>query len=204
MTTDDPTWLLSALTFAVSMSGTPGPNNAMVASSGATFGYWRTMPHLLGVTIGFPLMLVAVAVGAGDLMRAAPMVHTVMKWAGAAYLVWLAIKIATARPTVADAGSHRSKPLTFLQAALFQWINPKAWMIALGAVATYTAANRVVVQSTILAAIFLLTTLPCLTFWTMTGVGAARLLRSERSLRAFNIAMAALLILSLLPLLNEA
>jgi threonine/homoserine/homoserine lactone efflux protein len=195
-------WLASAVTFAVSMSGTPGPNNAMVASSGATFGFARTVPHMLGIAVGFPVMLVAVALGAGELMRTVPALHTVLKWAGAAYLLWLAFRIATAQPSPAGSGAN-SRPLTFLQAGLFQWVNPKAWVIALGAVATYTTAEDVLRQSLGLAAIFLVVTMPAVAFWTLTGVGAARLLRTERSLRAFNWAMAALLVLSLLPLLRE-
>ena len=194
-------WLASAVTFAVSMSGTPGPNNAMVAASGATFGFARTIPHMLGIAVGFPLMLVAVALGAGQLLRTIPVLHAVLKWAGAAYLLWLAFRIATARPAPAETGG--SRPLTFLQAGLFQWVNPKAWVIALGAVATYTTAEGVLPQSLGLAAIFLLVTGPTVAFWTMTGVGAARLLRTDRGLRAFNWLMAALLVLSLLPLLRE-
>ncbi len=194
-------WLASAVTFAVSMSGTPGPNNTMVAASGATFGFARTIPHMLGIAVGFPVMLVAVALGAGGLMRTVPALHAAMKWLGAAYLLWLAVRIATARP--AEAASGGGRPLSFMQAGLFQWVNPKAWVIALGAVATYTTADGVVAQTLGLAAIFLVVTLPAVAFWTVTGVGAARLLRTERGLRAFNGAMAALLVLSLLPLLRE-
>lgn len=202
-------WLLSASAFALSMSGTPGPNNAMVAASGATFGFARTLPHMLGIAIGFPVMLVAVALGAGDVLRAYPAVHDALKWAGMAYLLWLAIRIATARPVMAAAsrgGAGMSgRPLSFLQAALFQWINPKAWVIAFGAVATYTNASgqAVIVQAAVLALIFVAATLPATAFWTMTGVGAARLLRTERGLRAFNIAMAILLVGSLLMLALE-
>lgn len=205
-------WLFSALAFAVSMSATPGPNNAMVASSGATFGFARTMPHILGVAVGFPIMIVAVALGAGDLMRGNPRVHEILRWIGAAYLIWLAFKIATARPSAVDAerayvaGSRqgRTKPMNFLQAALFQWLNPKAWVVAVGGVATYTTANGVFAQAFVLAIIFLIVTLPSLAFWTFTGVGAARLLRSNRALRVFNLVMAVLLVASLLPLLGES
>ncbi len=199
-----PGWLFSALAFAVSTSATPGPNNAMVASSGATFGFARTVPHLAGVAAGFSVMIVAVALGAGDLMRAAPRLHDALRWIGAAYLIFLALKIATAHPAVGEASrTRRKRPLTFLQAALFQWLNPKAWIIALGGVATYTTSGHVVGQASMLAVIFLVVTPPTLTFWTLTGVGSARLLRGSRGLRAFNLAMAGLLIASLLPLLRE-
>lgn len=207
MAADLTAWLISAATFALAMSATPGPNNAMVAASGATFGFARTLPHVLGVVVGFPLMLVAVALGAGDVLRAFPLVHVVLKWAGIAYLLWLALRIATARParSGSEATASGGKPLSFLQAALFQWINPKAWMIAVGSVVTYASATggSVVIQAAVLALIFLVVTLPTTAFWTLTGVGAARLLRTERGLRAFNIGMAALLVASLLMLIAE-
>ncbi len=199
----DPAWLLSVVMFALAMVGTPGPNNAMVAASGANFGFARTVPHQLGVTFGFPLLLVAVAFGAGDVLRTVPWLHAALKWGGALYLLWLAWKIATARPKLAD-GAAPGRPLTLLQAALFQWVNPKAWVIALGAIVTFTTADGVWGQSMILAAIFVVLTWPVLAFWTMTGVGAARVLRTERGLRAFNYVMAALLVASLLPVLREA
>lgn len=204
MNTDLTAWLLSVAAFAVSMSGTPGPNNTMVAASGANFGFARTLPHLLGVAIGFPLMLVVVALGAGGVLRAAPGLQEALKWVGVAYLLYLAFKIATAQPGTPDPGTAAGRPLTFLQAALFQWVNPKAWMIALGAIAAYTGAGGAsLVQTAALAIIFLIATLPCLAFWTMTGVGAARLLRTRRQLRAFNLVMASLLIASLAPLIGE-
>ncbi len=203
MNADAPGWLFSVFAFALSMSGTPGPNNAMVAASGATFGFARTVPHLLGVAVGFPAMLLVVALGAGDVMRTAPSLHEILKWVGAAYLLWLAFKIATARPSAAETGCTRARPLTFLQAALFQWVNPKAWIIALGAIATYTTSSNLTLQAVVLAAIFVTVTVPSLAFWTMTGVGAARVLRTGRALRAFNLAMAALLVVSLLLLLRD-
>ncbi len=206
MRNDTFNWLLSALAFAVVMSATPGPNNVMVASSGATFGFARTLPHLLGVAVGFPVMIVAVALGAGDLMRDNPRLHEILKWGGAVYLAWLAVKIATARPSslgtstsdVAGSRRGRTKPLNFLQAALFQWLNPKAWVITLSAVATYTTASGVFAEALVLAVMFLVVTVPSLAFWTLMGVGAARLLPGAGALRVFNLAMAALLVASLL------
>ncbi len=199
-------WFFSAVAFAVSMSATPGPNNAMVASSGATFGFARTLPHMVGIAIGFPVMLVAVAVGAGDLLRAAPSMHEILRWAGAAYLLWLAVRIATASPAVRDGGGKRgSKPLSFIQAALFQWVNPKGWVIAISAVVTFTnAGSSALPKAAALAAIFFVVILPALAFWTLTGVGAARVLRTARAMRTFNLAMASLLVASVVPLLREA
>jgi threonine/homoserine/homoserine lactone efflux protein len=195
-------WLLSAGTFAISMSATPGPNNVMVTSSGATFGFARSLPHIAGVAIGFPLMIVAVALGAGNLLHVFPILHEVLRWGGAAYLLWLAFRIATAQPGLRP-GARPSRPLNLLQAALFQWVNPKAWIIALSGIATYTDTHHVVGQALTLALFFFIVTVLTLIFWTMMGVSAARLLRSTRSLRIFNLAMSALLVASLIPLFME-
>ena len=204
MNTSLTAWLLSATAFAVAMSATPGPNNAMVAASGASFGFRRTVPHMLGVAVGFPLMLVAVALGAGEALRTWPWLHAALKWVGAAFLLWLAWHIARIRPEAAAVGrAERSRPLTFLRAALFQWVNPKAWVIAASAVVTYTTTGAVLAQTAALAALFLVVTLPTVALWTGVGVGAARVLRSPRALRRFNLAMAALLVASLASLLRE-
>ena len=201
-------WLASATAFAVSMSATPGPNNAMVTASGATWGFRRTVPHMLGVSVGFPAMLVAVALGAGEVLRARPWLHEALRWAGVAYLALARLEDRRGRARAAGRAWTRpgigkpSRPLSFVQAALFQWVNPKAWVIALGAVAAYTTAagSGLVAQAAVLASIFLLVTLPTVALWTLVGVGAARVLRTRRALRAFNLAMAALLVLSLAPM----
>lgn len=194
-------WLASATAFALSMSATPGPNNTMVAASGANFGFRRTLPHMLGVSIGFPVMLVLVALGAGEILRSWPALQIVLRWVGAAYLLYLAWKIATATPGTGEA-SRSGRPMTFVQGALFQWVNPKAWVIAAGAVVTYTSGS-VWLQSTLLAGIFLLMCLGCLAFWTGVGAGASRILRSQAALQWFNWVMAALLVASLVPLFTE-
>ncbi|HEX4260960.1 MAG TPA: LysE family translocator [Acetobacteraceae bacterium] len=204
-------WLASALAFAVAMAATPGPNNAMVTASGASWGFRRTLPHICGISIGFPVMLLAVALGAGEVLRSRPWVQESMRWVGAAYLLWLAWRIATAIPRTAAAGPDRAgmaredaRPLSFVHAALFQWVNPKAWVIALGAVVTFTTAGSGSVgQGALLAAVFLAVILPTTAFWTLVGVGAARVLRTPAALRRFNLAMAALLVASLVPLLLE-
>ena len=194
-------WLLAVAAFAVSMSFTPGPNNAMLAASGANFGFVRTFPHMMGVTVGFPAMVMCMALGAGEVLRAAPIIEVVARWAGAGYLLWLAVKIATTRAAPAGVPST-ARPLTFLQAALFQWINPKAWVIALGGVATFTTPDGVVAQSLALAAIFFVASFGSTVFWAATGVGAGRLLRSPRQLRAFNVGLSGLLVASLVPLVR--
>jgi threonine/homoserine/homoserine lactone efflux protein len=202
----DLAWLGATFAFAVSMSASPGPNNAMVAASGASWGFRRTVPHMLGISVGLAGMLVAVAFGAGEALRAHPWLHVVLRWVGAAYLLWLAWRIATADVRANAPASHAdagSRPLSFLQGAAFQWVNPKAWMVALGAVGAYITATGVgfVAQAALLAGIVFLVTLPSVAFWTMVGVGAGMVLRTPRALRVFNVAMAALLVASLVPLL---
>ena len=194
-------WFGSLLTFAIAMSATPGPNNVMVAASGASWGFVRTVPHMLGVALGFSFMLLAVALGAGAVLHEQPWVQPVLRWVGAAYLLWLAFGIARAKPkTVGD--TPRGRPLGFARAALFQWVNPKAWVIAVGAVVTFTsAAGSPRVQAGLMAGVFAGVTLMAVAFWTAVGVGAGRVLLTPGRLRAFNIAMAALLIGSVASLL---
>ena len=195
--------LLPALAFAVATSATPGPNNMMVAASGANFGFRRTLPHMLGVAVGFPVMLVALALGAGEVVRTWPGIERGMRFAGAAYLLWLAWRIGSAPPKLAVARGA-GRPLGFLQAAMFQWVNPKAWVIAVGAVVTFTSGGgAVLAQSLALAALFLVASLSSVAFWTGVGAGAGRLLRRSAALRAFNVAMALLLVASLVPLFAE-
>ena len=202
MTADQIAWFGAAVAFAVAMSATPGPNNTMVAASAARFGVRRTVPHMAGISVGFPIMLVAVAFGAGDLLQAHRWLQVTLRWVGAAYLLWLAWSIARA-PGRMDALEAGRRPMRFVQAALFQWVNPKAWIIAVGAVVTYTSGDRRFAQVLVLAGIFAIVCLPCVLFWANVGAGVARLLKSERALRRFDLAMAALLVASLLPVVFE-
>jgi threonine/homoserine/homoserine lactone efflux protein len=210
MPLDVSTWLLPVLAFAVAMAATPGPNNVMVAASGATFGFRPTVPHILGISIGFPAMLGIVAVGAAEPLRAWPWLHEALRWIGAAYMLWLAWHIATAEPAVAGAegrarAARRGRPLTFWQAALFQWVNPKGWVAAAGSVVTYITATGPAfwLQAAALDVIFLVVTVIFVAMWTGVGAGAARVLRTARAVRRFNMAMAGLLVLSLIPLFLE-
>jgi threonine/homoserine/homoserine lactone efflux protein len=197
----DLAWLASASAFAVAVSATPGPNTAMVTASAANWGFARTWPHMLGIAVGFPVMVLLVALGAGEALAQRPWLGAALAWVGAAYLVWLAWKIATARPDApqASASERGSRPLRFWQAAAFQWINPKAWVIAVSGTMTYveTAGGSALA----LATLFFLVSVPSSVLWAMVGVGAARLLRSQRARVWFNRAMAALLVASLAPLM---
>lgn len=202
-------WLMSAAAFAVAMAGTPGPNNAMLTSSGSLWGFRRTVPHMLGISLGFPVMLLAVASGLGTVLRDHPTVLTALRWLGAAYLLYLAWQIATAEPRVGAEGrvegrpKGRRGPLSFVQAALFQWVNPKAWLITLSALATVASAggHPSVLRAAVLAGVFLAVTLPITAAWTLLGVGVSRLFTTSRALRAFNLTMAALLVASLVSVL---
>jgi threonine/homoserine/homoserine lactone efflux protein len=193
-------WFASAAGFALAMSATPGPNNALVAASAANFGLRRSMPQVLGVSIGFPVMLVLVALGAAELLRGAPGLMAALRWVGAAWMLWLAWGIATAAPPAAGAAPGR--PMTLLQAALFQWVNPKAWIIAAGAIAAYTGgSNGLLGEALTLAALFAVAAFGSLLGWAALGAGTARLLRDPAALRWFNRVMAALLVASLVPVL---
>ncbi len=188
--------LLPIMVFALGTSITPGPNNLMLTASGANFGFRRTVPHLLGVAIGFPVMVIAVGLGLASLFERLPRLHELMKYAGIVYLLWLSFKIATAKPM--REGKPIGKSLKFLQAAAFQWINPKAWTMALSAVATYTTVRgNVLGEILIIAAIFAIVSFPCAALWTGFGVALQQVLtRRPAYLRGFNFLMALLLVAS--------
>lgn len=193
-------WLLAVTGFALTMSITPGPNNIMVTASAANFGVARSVPHIMGISIGFPVMLLALGLGPGQLLIAYPQAHLGLKIAGATYLVYLAWKIATASGT--GEGRSRGRPLTFLQAALFQWLNPKAWVIALGALTAYTTVGGDVMHETlVIAAIFVPTCVLALVVWAVGGVALRQVLQSPAALRIFNAVMALLLLATLVPML---
>ncbi len=190
--------LLLALTlFAFVSSITPGPNNLMLMASGANFGFRRTLPHLLGVGIGFTLMIVLVGVGLVQVFDLYPISHQILKVVSVIYLLWLAWKIANAAPPEGDVQSEGT-PITFIQAALFQWVNPKAWTMALTAISAYTP-DQTLYYVSLVALVFGIVNLPSVSLWTVLGEQMARFLTSAARLRAFNWAMAGLLVLSLYP-----
>ncbi|WP_299138794.1 LysE family translocator [uncultured Tateyamaria sp.] len=191
--------LLSALAvFAFVSSITPGPNNLMLMASGANFGFRRTIPHMLGVGLGFVFMVLLVGAGLVQVFDAYPVSHTILKGASVLYLLWLAWKIAHAAPS--DASSNTGTPMTFLQAAAFQWVNPKAWTMALTAVTVYTPDTSVWAIA-IVAAVFGAINLPAVSSWTLLGQQMARILTNPARLTAFNWSMAVLLVASLYPVL---
>lgn len=192
-----PEFLLPLLTFCFSTSITPGPNVIMVTASGATYGFRPTLPHLLGIALGFPVMVLAVGLGLGAVFQSLPVLHDGLKVVGSAYLLYLAWRIATAeRP---KAGVPGGRPLTFLQAAAFQWVNPKAWVIAVGAVSAFSTLElSPLANAALIAVAFGAMAFPCSAVWAGFGTAIGRLLTSDRALRAFNLTMGALTALSVL------
>lgn len=187
--------------FALVSSITPGPNNVMLASSGLNFGFRRTLPHLLGVNLGFTLMIFLVGVGLGSVFQRLPVLYTVLKYAGAAYLLYLAWKIAGSGRM--EDGAARGKPFTFLQAAAFQWVNPKAWVMAVGVVATYTPQASFFANLVIATVVCGVINLPSIGIWVTFGTALRRVLHKPGAVRAFNIVMALLLIASLYPVVLD-
>ena len=193
--------LLPALVaFAFVTSITPGPNNLMLMASGANFGLRRTLPHMLGVALGFVIMAALVGLGLVQVFAAVPWLYLVLKVGCVVYLLWLAWKIANA--AAPDGGAAGGRPLTFLQAAAFQWVNPKAWAMALTAVTVYAPGQTTMAVLTV-AAVFGAVNLPSVGSWAWLGVQMRRVLTSPGRLRAFNVTMAILLVASLYPLLGS-
>ncbi|WP_281857407.1 LysE family translocator [Litoreibacter halocynthiae] len=193
--------LLTALiVFAFVSSATPGPNNLMLMASGANFGFRRSVPHMLGISVGFMLMVFLVGIGLVQLFDLYPVSHTILKLVSVAYMSWLAWKIANAAPP--KQGEAGGTPMTFLQAAAFQWVNPKAWAMALTAVTVY-APTQSVAAVALVAAIFGAVNAPSVSAWTVMGQQLRRILTNPMRLRVFNWVMAALLMASLYPLLSQ-
>jgi threonine/homoserine/homoserine lactone efflux protein len=193
---------LAIILFAIATCVTPGPNNTMIMTSGLNYGIQRSLPHYLGIILGFPAMVVAVGLGLASLFEQYAVLHLLLKVAGASYLTFLAWKIASA--PISDLSVTEGKPFTFLQAAAFQWVNPKAWVLAVGATATYTVVGSdYSLQVLVIAIIFLVFGAPCIMLWLWFGASLKRLLQKPESVKYFNYAMATLLMLSLLPVFND-
>lgn len=193
--------LVAFVVFAVVGLYTPGPNNVMLLASGLNFGLRRTLPHISGVALGFAFLVAVVGFGLGAVFDAYPLLQSVLKYAGAAYLVYLAVVIARAGPVEADAAARR--PLTFWEAALFQWVNIKGWIIAIGTVTAYAALANYPWNIVTMSLLLLVLGLSSAVAWTLFGSSLQKLVRSQRAIRIFNWIMAALLIASLYPVLTE-
>lgn len=190
--------LLPLIGYVVVSTVTPGPNNLMVLTSGANFGLSRTWPHIFGIALGFPVMIFALGFGLGFVFDAYPIIHQVLKYVAFAYLLWIAWKIALAgRPETGEAGAQA---LTVLQAAAFQWVNPKAWALVFGAMALFTTTDgNKAVEVGVIAALFGAACVPNGVVWALFGRAIAGFLEDDRQRFWFNIVMAVLLVVSVLP-----
>ena len=190
--------LFTALaTFAFVTSITPGPNNIMLMASGANFGFRRTVPHMLGVGLGFTFMVILVGIGLVQVFDAYPPSYDVLKVVSVIYLCYLAWKIAKAAPL--QESDEAGTPITFFQAALFQWVNPKAWAMALTAISVY-APSQSLEAVALVAMIFGAVNLPSVSSWTVLGQQMRRVLTKPIRLRIFNVTMAVMLVASLYPI----
>lgn len=194
--------LLALIAFAFVTSITPGPNNLMLLASGVNFGFRATVPHMFGISIGFAVMMVAVGLGLHQLFERVPVTFVALKVAGALYMLWLAYKIAVSAAPSNNRVS-RGRPMTFLQAAAFQWVNPKAWIMAVTAVAAYTQPDRFVPSVALVALICGAVNLPAVSTWALFGTGLRTFLSGAGNRKIFNVGMALLLVASLFPLVVE-
>ena len=209
--------LFAALvTFCVVTLFTPGPNNIMLMTTGLNFGLRRGLPHMFGVALGFAAMVLAIGLGLGAVVTAYPVLYSVLKYAGAAYLLYLAWAIATSGPVgreTADAGEAgrvgiggrgQGRPISFLQAVAFQWVNPKAWVMAVGAISTYATVAVFPMNVALIAGLFGTLGVASSATWIGFGSFLQHVLRNARAVRVFNAVMAALLVASLYPIVTDA
>ena len=195
--------LTAFIVFAAVMFFTPGPNNIMVLSSGLTYGFRRTVPHIAGIAIGFAFMVGAVGLGFGTIFIAYPVLQTILKYAGAAYLIYLAAVIAVSEP-VTPGQDNRRGPMTFWGAAMFQWVNVKGWVMVIGTITAYAGIARFPWNIVMQVVLSLLLGMMSTSIWTLSGSSLRSFMTSPRAVRAFNIAMAALLLASLYPVFMDA
>ena len=195
--------LIAFVLFAAVMFFTPGPNNIMLLSSGLTYGFRPTLPHIAGITFGFAFMVGVVGAGLGTIFITYPVLQTILKYGGIAYLVYLAAAIAMSEPVTSDQDNGRG-PMTFWGAAMFQWINAKGWVMVIGTITAYATIAafpwNIMIQ---VGLCVILGALSC-TAWALFGSTLRPLLTSRRAVRAFNVVMALLLLASLYPVLADA
>ena len=190
--------IASLFIFAAIAAFTPGPNNIMIMSSGLNYGVKASLPHLLGICLGFPSMMLAVGLGLGYFFERYPMLHSSVQIIGVLYLIYLAWLIAVSSPYTSN--KQQPQPLTFIQAALFQWVNPKAWVMGTSALAAYTVVGaQMASQVVIVVSVFMLMAFPSAGVWLLFGKGLQALLSQPSRIRRFNYVMSALLIMSIVP-----
>ncbi|MDI9407774.1 MAG: LysE family translocator [Candidatus Pacebacteria bacterium] len=198
---------ISLLIYASVSSGTPGPNNMMLLASGMNFGFRRTIPHMLGISIGFSVVLLALGLGLGEVFRLYPITYITLKYAGAAYMVYLSWQIANAKPPQTEGtkgAKHKSlKPMSFIGAAAFQWVNPKAMIMAATYFSAYVPLGDSWQKLAFVIGLYTPVNLICISLWAILGVKLADYLGVNRNRKIFNYTMAGLLLLSLAPILWE-
>jgi threonine/homoserine/homoserine lactone efflux protein len=200
MTTDQ---MLALSVFAAVSSGTPGPNNLMLMTSGVNFGMKRSIPHLMGITLGFCFMIFGIGMGLQTMFSLIPQLETILRYVGTAYLLWLAWKIAHSGPV--GEGKSGAKPMGFWAAAAFQWVNPKAWFMAISAITTYASTadgGSQLRQVLLVVLIFGAINFPLVACWGLFGSAMRRFLQDPKTLKIFNITMAILLVVSLYPIVQ--
>jgi len=195
--------LIALIAFGAVMAFTPGPNNIMVLSSGLTYGFRRTLPHIAGIAIGVSFMVAATGLGLGAIFIAWPILQTVLKYAGIAYLIYLAAVIAMSG-AVTPGEDNRRGPMTFWGAALFQWVNVKGWVMAIGIITAYSAVASFPWNIAMQAALMFVMGALSSVVWALFGSSLRPVLTSPRAVRAFNIVMAMLLLASLYPVFMDA
>lgn len=191
--------LAGLMAFAFVTTVTPGPNNLMLMASGANFGFKRTLPHMLGIMVGVSVMVMVVGGGLMTLFDTYPVLNTLLQAVSITYLLWLAWKVANAAPL--KTSDEKGTPMTFLQAAAFQWVNPKAWAMCLSAITLY-APDHTLLSVVLVASVFAMVSFPAISIWAWLGLMVRQWLTSSRRYRVFNIAMAVLLVASLYPVLG--
>jgi threonine/homoserine/homoserine lactone efflux protein len=195
--------MIAFVIFAFVMFITPGPNNIMLLSSGLTYGFRRTIPHIVGVTVGFAFMVGAVGLGLGTVFIAYPVLQTILKYAGVTYLIYLAAHIAMSEPPKADKENGRG-PMTFWGAAMFQWVNVKGWVMVIGTITAYAAIAAFPLNIVFQVVLSLILGAVCCTAWALFGAALRPVLTSRTAVRIFNIMMALLLLASLYPVFMDA
>ena len=195
---------LPLILFCISSTITPGPNNLMLLLSSINFGIKQSLPHYLGICIGFPVMVFIIGLGLESVFTTYPELHLIIKIIGAVYMLWLAYKI-----IISSAKKEKkpgSKPLTFIQAALFQWVNPKAWIMAIGAISTYTTVEgnlSLLFQVIIISIIYVVVSFICAGFWLFGGKPVKKVLNNEKHLKIFNLILGSLLVISIIIMIFE-
>ncbi len=192
---------MALVVFAFVTSITPGPNNLMLLASGVNFGFRRTIPHMLGIGIGFLSLLLGVGYGLGAVLETAPALYVGLKFAGGAYMLYLAYKIATST-SVGRVDDESAQPMSFMQAWLFQWVNPKAWVMAVTAMASYTVHDAYSFSVLLIGVVFAVINVPSVSSWAAFGSLLRQWLEDPVRLKWFNLTMAALLVVSLWPMLK--